>query len=504
MDVKKSLSLLFCYNTTFPGKSNFQGLFFVKLQCLISGCILWNDLSGVEKKGKYSGWGRGLWSGSFRKSLTFSERKRGRMGWWLIFYRVLFPVLFLFFLPGLLWKLWKRPGWKATFAERFGIFSRERQPELAGLQGCIWIHAVSVGETVLALSLQKKMALAFPEKKFVISTTTTTGQALAREKAPEGVSVIFCPLDFWWFVRKVFRLLRPSMLVIMETEIWPELIYQAGKFDCKLFLANARLSDHSVRGYRKFAIFFRPLLAKFTAIGAQSQGDADRFCSIYPGRNIVSTGNLKFDQKIPETLNAVDYRQIFGPDESLIFLAASTHPNEEALMLEVFGQLKPEIPQLKMVLVPRHAERGKEVEELLQAGQWKYLRRSQTKVPTEFVDVLLADTTGEMLALMAGADLVLMGKSFAGQDEGHNLLEPALLGKAIVTGATLRNFREILRILQSADAVETVEGDEALSGAIRQLCLDGARRRTLAENARQAALLNSGATDKLIALMKAS
>ena len=194
-----------------------------------------------------------------------------------LIYNLLLPLVFLFFLPGLLVKFRRRGGWKSTYGERFARF-RKRKDELLACRGAIWIHAVSVGETVVALSMIRRYHQRFPERKFVLSTTTTTGQDVARSKCPENTAVIFCPIDFPWMVRKTLRLLCPSQLVIFETEIWPNLISIAAKKKIPVTLVNARMSDRSARGYRRFGkLFFAPLLRKFSLILTQSQSDMERF-----------------------------------------------------------------------------------------------------------------------------------------------------------------------------------------------------------------------------------
>ncbi|WP_176013810.1 3-deoxy-D-manno-octulosonic acid transferase [Victivallis sp. Marseille-Q1083] len=424
------------------------------------------------------------------------------MRFMLLIYHILFPIGFLLFLPGLLYKLWRRPGWKTTFAERFGHFSPERRARLASGRGAIWLHSVSVGETVIALALLKHYQATYPDHKFVLSTTTTTGQALARSKAPEGVEVIFCPIDFFPFVRRTMTLVQPSLLVILETEIWPALIYEAKRVGCSLALVNARMSDRSSRGYYRFRKFFRPLLEEFDLIATQSEADAERFRHVSPAAAVVPVGNLKFDQPVPADLQPVDLNRYFGPGPHLILLGASTHPGEEELIASVFRNLQPAFPPLRLVLVPRHAERGSEIAAMLQKQSLKFARRSREAAAAEPVDCLLADTTGEMLKLMAAADVVVMGKSLAGQDEGHNLIEPALLAKPIVTGSVLRNFRFILQILTEADAVRLVENDDRLQPVLTQLFADAAQRRQLGERAYAAVARHAGATAKVIKLLE--
>lgn len=409
--------------------------------------------------------------------------------------------MLIIFLPGLIWKLIHRGGWKKTFSERFGIYSAQRKAELMQFRSAVWIHAVSVGETVVALSFINAYHKHAPEKRFILSTGTTTGQALAREKAPEYCRVIFCPLDCYFTVRHVLNLLKPAELLIFETELWPNLIYQAHRCKIKLALLNGRLSDHSINGYYRFRCFFRPLLAQFDLIAAQSQGDAERFKTISPQAGIHTTGNLKFDQKVDPKLPAVDYSEYFADHDALVLTGASTHNPEEELIAKTFLKLKAEFPHLKLVLVPRHAERGSEIASMLKQNNISFSRRSQELRANNPVDCLLADTTGEMMKLLKGSDIVIMGKSLAGQSGGHNLLEPALLGKAIVCGKELTNFRFIMDALKNKQALLVAETDNNLYDQLKKIISDPALRQQLGKNALAAAGEHSGAADKILTLL---
>ena len=412
----------------------------------------------------------------------------------LFFYNLMMPLVFLFYLPQLIFKYRSRGGWKDTYGERFARFGA-REAELKKFRGAIWIHAVSVGETIVALSMIRSYLERHPERKFILSTTTTTGQDVARANIPENTAVIFCPLDFPWMVNKAFKLLRPSKLVIFETEIWPNLINIAAKRGVELFLVNARLSDHSARGYRRLRWFFAPLLQKFDLILAQSDADMERFISVAPHAKIRTSGNLKFDQKLPEFSDENLLAGYF--DDGLTILAGSTHPGEEELIIRCYKELKKEFPQLRLVLVPRHAERGKDIAVLLEKEACSFVCRSTRTLPDTKVDVLLADTTGEMLQLMKDADIVVMGTAFAGHDEGHNLIEPALLSKPIVTGVELRNFRYLMRVLKDAQAVITAS-DEELSGVLRTLLNDPEQRALFSERAHCTIGANRGAVGRTI------
>ena len=415
---------------------------------------------------------------------------------WKLIYNIFLPAGFLFFLPGLILKYRNRGGWKSTYAERFGGFSAQRRKELEAFRGAVWIHAVSVGETVVALSMIRAYQKLHPQRKFVISTTTTTGQELARKNCPENCTVIFAPIDFPWIVKRTLDLIRPAMLAIFETELWPNLIWMCCKRGIPTALVNGRISDHSCRGYFRFRCFFRPLLEHFNIMMMQSAEDEKRIKNISPEANTLITGNLKFDQQLPEELGDPGYEKYFGGGK-LILLGASTHSGEEALILESFAELKKEFNDLKLVLVPRHAERADDVAAEISKLALESCRRTAGE-PEKEVDVLLADTTGEMLKLMSKADVVIMGKSLAGHDEGHNLIEPALLRKAVVTGHVLRNFRVLLDLLRNGDGVVTVADDRELVPRLGELFRSAELRKKLGDRAFELVSANRGAAARSI------
>ena len=251
-------------------------------------------------------------------------------------YNIVFPLAFLFFLPGLLIKLIRRPGTKKNYPERFAVFTKEKKERLKALNHPVWMHAVSVGETNLALTALQAWRKLDPDRRFVLSTTTTTAQEIARRKVPEGVEVIFCPIDFLPFVRKTFDVIQPSGLIIFETEIWPNLIRTAKKRGLPLALVNARMSDRSMRGYRRFRMFFAPVLRYFDAVCVQTEADRERYLMIAPdmaGRIVVG-GNIKFDQRAPENFKLPDLTAVFPAGASPVIIGASTHPYEEKMIVD--------------------------------------------------------------------------------------------------------------------------------------------------------------------------
>lgn len=419
----------------------------------------------------------------------------------IFIYRLFFPFVFLFFLPGLIWKLIRRGGWKATYMERFGFFKPERRAEFADWQNAVWIHAVSVGETNVALTLLNAWNAVNPNRKYVLSTTTTTGQEIARNKAPANVKVIFCPIDSTVAVKRTLDLLNPSGLVILETELWPNLVLTAKKRGVRLALVNTRISDKSFKGYRRFRFFFAPILNAFHKICAQTQLDCDRLLEISPDLKdtVEVCGNIKFDQKTVEG-DGFDYMQVFGRPATVI-LGASTHSPEEELILNSYKQIHAEFPETALCIVPRHAERGGEIEKQILAAGFTCFRRG-TKTGTEFPDVLLADTTGELPGFIKAADLILMGKTMAGNDEGQNIIEPAVMGKPIICGKKLKNFRQALDVLVKADAVRRIGEDAELPSAMRGLLADKESRFALGERARTVMMMSRGATKKIIGVLE--
>ncbi len=416
----------------------------------------------------------------------------------LFIYNLLFPVIIIIFLPGLIYKLIRRGGKKQGYAERFGIFSDEKKLRLVALKEPIWIHAVSVGETQIALNFIRKWKKRNPSQDFVLSTTTTTGQEIAFAKAPEGTVVIFSPLDFFLFVKSAVHFIKPKMLVIFETELWPNMVCEARRSGAKIALVNARISDRSAGRYEAFRWFFGPILRKIDCICAQTEHDKTRLDAIAENLPVQILGNMKFDQEIPAKLPEFDLGQYFGKEKCTVLLGASTHPGEEKLIAHKFLELRKKYPSLRFISVPRHAERGAEIAAEFRELGISFARRSEKIVPDKPVDCLLADTTGELLGIMSKSDIVIVGKGFAGHNEGQNIIEPAILGKAIITGPEMRNFRFVHNVLREAHGLFAVESDGRLESAIEKLVSDEKHRLELGETARREIAKHKGSTEKTI------
>lgn len=417
----------------------------------------------------------------------------------IFLYNILFPLVFLLFVPGIIYKYIKRGGIKDTYAERFAIFSKAKERQLSSITGRrIWIHAVSVGETQLAIDFIHAMRKSNPKYSFIISTTTTTGQELAQNKLKEIATIIFCPIDYFLLVQRTLDLVKPELLIIFETEIWPSMIYEAHKRKIKVAQVNSRISDHSFKGYKRFSSFISPFLSLVDVSCAQTEADLKRLKVICPSLNVVKTGTMKFDQRIPDKLPDINLEEIFGKGDFLHLLAASTHPGEEKFIIGIYKNLLNSFRNLRLIIVPRHAERGSEIVGELNSFGISYFRRSnKSSGGGSEVSCLLADTTGEMLAFMKASDIVIMGKCFAGNDGGHNVIEPALLGKAIVTGKELSNFRFVMKIMLESKALIGVSDGE-LEGALRNLLENPQERKKLGEVAKATVSQHIGATQRTI------
>ena len=426
----------------------------------------------------------------------------------LLVYNLIFPLAFLLYLPFYLVHLLRRGGLGWDFLQRFGLFGRSVRQELAGLDRPVWVHAVSVGETVAALSFIRRLQERHPGRAVVLSSTTTTGHDLARRKAPAGVTSIYCPLDFWPAVRAALRLVRPSLLVIFEVEIWPNLILQSAGRGVPVTLVNGRVSDRSARGYFRWRGFFARLFRSFRLICVQTAEDAERVRRLTGDAVRVEVCNtMKFDQ-VPDS-NGADktalLRQVFGPGERVVFCAGSTHPGEEAMACDALLALKGEFPALRLVLVPRHHERTAEVEKVLQERGLSYrllVPGAGQEPPAGPVEVLVVNTTGELMNFYAACDIEYVGKSLAGNEGGHNIIEPAIFGKPILHGVNMQNFRAVAAVFRQARAAVEVQAAAGFTPALRQLLAHPEQRQELGLRARRVVEQSRGAIDRTLELIE--
>lgn len=415
----------------------------------------------------------------------------------------LYNILSIFlFLPVCIYHLYRAVsrGRPPAFRERFGHVPPGELARI-GKRPVLWLHAVSVGEAIASRPLLKALRSQYPDHAIVVSTTTETGRGIA-SGFPEKDLCIYFPFDFLPAVRRTLDAIRPQLVVIMETEIWPNFSREAARRGIPLILANGRISDRSFGRYLRFSWFFRHALRLFSALCMQTGTDRERIIAIgAPQELVLATGNLKYDiacRQIPEEEKATLRERYAIPGTMTVITAGSTHPGEEEQVLGAYRELLATHDNLFLVLVPRHPERADEVAALLERFNIPHRRRTALHAgDTDFASgqVLLVDTIGEMMGLYALSDLVYMGGSLV-PTGGHNLLEPASVGVPSLFGPHMTNFREIAELVQRYGAGIRVDSAAGLADACRGLVDDAGERRRLGENGLRMMRENGGATKR--------
>lgn len=416
--------------------------------------------------------------------------------------RLLYTLLAYLLVPlyagWMLWRGLRERGWWGHFGERlgFGRYPRDRAAAAA-----IWVHAVSVGEVQAAAALVGRLGEQFPGRPIILTTVTPTGAERARALFAETVCVRYLPFDLPGPVRRFLDGAQPGLAVVLETEIWPNLFQACVARGIPLIIASARLSERSARRYRRWRGLLGSALGEGVWIEAQTEADAARFLAIgaSPARTAVA-GSLKFDLELPADLLARGrvLRDEQAPARPL-WVAGSTHRGEEALVLAAHRRVREQLPNALLLLAPRHAARFGEVAAWLEREAVPHERRSTGRAAAAGAEVLLLDTLGELIACYAAADVAFVAGSLTPVG-GHNLLEPAALGRPIVTGPYHFNAPEVLRALREAGAVEVVSDADSLAGAVLALLADGERRARVGALGRAAIERNRGSLERLIAL----
>jgi len=410
-----------------------------------------------------------------------------------IAYSLLLGLVALLSLPWWLLQMVRLGKYRTGFSERMGLIPRRITKKAR--PGGIWIHAVSVGEVLAVSNLVRELKKVFPDRDVLVSTTTRTGQRLARERFGES-SVFFLPLDFGFAIRPWLAALQPAMLVLAETEFWPNLLHLASRRGARIAVVNARISDRSLPRYRRFRKFFARVLAPVSLFLAQTQEDAARLVEIgaAPDRVRVS-GNLKFDVRPASgsTLSEQIHRGVTR--ETPMIVCGSTTEGEEELLIAAFRAVLAHFPSAILVLAPRHPERFEKTASLLAESGLEYQRRTTwpgTRLSPG--SVFLLDTVGELAAVYSLATIAFVGGSLMPVG-GHNILEPAQYGTAVMTGPHTFNFREIVRIFQQGGGLQVVT-PEALAPEMIRLLREPARREQLGNCARRLFEQNTGATSR--------
>ncbi len=440
-------------------------------------------------------------------------------------YSIFLSLAFLALLPYFLYQAFCNKKYLNNFRERWGALSEALRSDG---RPTIWIHAVSVGETLAAHPLVKALRERFPQSRLIFSTTTATGQAVARSRISEADGFCYYPFDWKFSVRRSLDTIKPHAVVLMESELWPNFLRACKARNIPVIVANGRVSDRSFRRSQKLAFWFRRLTANVTRFLMQSEVDAARIAVLGAAPEaVIVSGNIKYDLGQDTRGRATTARWIeadFALLRAPLIVAGSSCDGEEELILAAFAELRKDVADVRLLLAPRHPERFEAVAKLLDSSRFKSVRRSASapqielagagaltvlpaiKNPAPSADIILLDSMGELASLYRFASVVFVGGSLVPKG-GHNILEPALDAKPIIVGPHMENFREIAAEFLRHDAVVQLQGKHdheliaALRAAMLELLTDTERAQTLGENARATVEANRGATAKTVAVI---
>lgn len=411
-------------------------------------------------------------------------------------YTLLLYLLLPFVLLRLFWRGLRAPAYRQRWPERFTRFST--QP----ISKSIWVHSVSVGETQAAQPLVKRLLKRFPEYEIVITTTTSTGADRVQKLFGNSVTHLYFPYDTPAFINAFISHVRPKLLILMETEIWPNLLAICNQRRIVTILANARLSEKSARGYARFGPFTRKTFKLLSVIAAQNSTDAERFMMLGAiSEQVLVTGNIKFDLQLTANLQqqAAVLRRQWG--ERPVWVAASTHEGEDEQLIRSHRIIMQRHPQALLVLVPRHPPRSNRVATQVECEGFSFVRRSTGDRCTTAQQLLLGDTMGELTLFLAAADAAFVGGSLVPVG-GHNILEPAALGLPVVYGPHMFNFSEISNLLLLEQAALQVANAAELANVISHWLSDEDERTFIGENGRRVVSENRGALERLFAIIE--
>lgn len=414
-----------------------------------------------------------------------------------IIYTLLLYLIQPFVWLKLLWRSRKAPAYRQRWLERYGFCKNKVKPN------GILVHAVSVGETIAAIPLIKALQQKYPQLPITVTTMTPTGSERVKTLLKDSVSHVYLPYDLPGAIKRFLKTTKPKIVIIMETELWPNLISQCYKQKIPLIIANARLSERSAARYGKLGKAVKQLFSKISMVAAQNQHDGERFVSLgLPTDHLAITGSIKFDINLSneqrQKINQLKQQwQLNRP----VLIAASTHSGEDEIILTAFKKLLLKHANLLLILVPRHPERFKTVEKLISDSGFNYLKRSTNQIPTEQTQIVLGDTMGELLELYAMADIAFVGGSLVKQG-GHNPLEPALHHIAIITGEYFFNFQVICeQLIEAQGMIVCTNSADDLYSSIDCLLNDNSSRNRLGENAYLVLKQNQGALSRLLTVI---
>lgn len=409
--------------------------------------------------------------------------------------RHLYTLVFVLLLPAILMRLlyraWRAPAYARRWHERFAL-GGELRP------GGIWVHAVSVGEAIAAAPMIRELQVRHPDLPVTVTCMTPTGSAQIRKMFGDSVGHAYLPYDLPWLQRRFLRRLKPRIGIIMETEVWPNLLAECRAADVPTVLANARLSERSARGYGRIAALARPMFGSLDWVAVQTRAEAARFAELGVAQTEMTvTGSIKFDIRIEPVLRqqALDWRQAWGARP--VWIAASTHQGEDEIVIQAHRRVLDTEPDALLLLVPRHPERFDAVAKLTREAGLGLVRRSEGTDPGQHDQVFLGDSMGELLRFYACADVAFVGGSLV-ERGGHNYLEPAALGLPILSGPHRFNFAEVADLLEGAGALSSVGTAEELAEQVLRLLSDKAAAEAAGQAGRAVVESNQGALERLL------
>lgn len=424
------------------------------------------------------------------------------MKWFL--YNFLFSIAYVLMMPKFLFRMIRRGGYVNRFADRFGRYPQEIRERFQDGTARIWVHAVSVGEVAVAGQLMEEIRRQRPETAFVLSVTSSTGWTQAQKVVTDADILIHNPLDYPGCVRRALDLIRPAAYIITETELWPNVIRLATDRKIPVFLVNARISDRSAPGYRRLKCWFGPVLNRLTKIYAQSDLDAQRLTDAGCDESrIAVTGSMKFDVAKRNPAKETELRAYldaagFAADAPVL-LGGSTWPGEDAFLLSVYRKALAKMPQLRLIIAPRHFEKANDVEIAIKTAGFPCLRKSKVAAPERQPKdtVVLADTTGELMGFYGLSDVVFVGKSLC-EHGAQNMIEPCLCGCATFVGPNTENFRPVMSDLLAQAAIVQGTDRQDLEEKLLAALTDPATATALRARATDAVNQRRGVTPRLV------
>jgi 3-deoxy-D-manno-octulosonic-acid transferase len=427
-------------------------------------------------------------------------------------YNVTFFAAFLLLWPYFTWRLRRRGPLQVEFWQRLGFYPPRVKERLK--DGCdLWIHAVSVGENMIAAVLIRHLREEMPGCRIVLSTTTPTGYKVAKKLEDEQVTVIYNPTDFLWSVRQAFELIRPKRLILVEAEIWPNYMWCARRRGVPVYLVNARLSMRSESRFRRFRWFCEPVFRLLSLVLTQDDTDVERLTQVgVPSEIIFPVGSMKYDVAEEAAVNggAIEawWSKLGWAKDQPVLLAGSTHAGEERIVATHFREMLREFPDLKLVVAPRHAERGQDIADLCEEMGLKTSLRSMLAQGAELrngsaPEVLVLDTTGELNAVYGKATVVFVGKSLRSKG-GQNFIEAVRQGAAVVVGPNMQNFQQLTEEFVRRGGLLQVQNEFELGQRLRELLRSSERRAELGQNGRETYESNLGAGRKTASILAQS